>query len=580
MTRTLRCSLLCAFALALPSSAMADEGPQPVFRRHTQFDWTGVYLGAHLGGLANLSDISDPLGRSLFGNPNLETGGFAGAQLGYNFQAGMLVYGLEADISIPESEGTSTCSALSGSFVNSNCRSRIDAFGTLAARIGLALGEDGRALIYGKGGAAWYAGSLDMATNDGTSGHGGNPFTTRSDDVSHWGWTIGAGAEYALPSNWSFKAEYNYADFGSQSVGLLPSAALDDTGTPVEAIPARQGRVSNDLHAFKLGINYRFGQSAPMHDDVAPSRISAPQLHGITFELGARYWYSWGRHKYDLGLLKTEPVPSHSLISRLTYDDLTASTGELTARITAPSNLFAKGFIGGGSITDGHMTDEDFVIPGDTVASIPYSNTNSPKVRGDVPVYGTIDLGYDWWRGAGHRLGTYVGYNYYRETMGAYGVIQIANPLGPMGSAAGGPLAPTGHAIITQEATWQSLRLGVAGEFRLTPRFMLSVDAAFLPYVSVDAEDRHFFGSTSEIASINPLRGNGVGTQLEAMLSYDLTAELSLGIGARYWAMWTRDASMTRSFDGSSGPITSAPPQHLRLETERAGIFGQALYKF
>lgn len=579
MTRPLRSSL-CAIALALPSLAAADEGARGARGQHTQFDWAGFYLGAHLGGLANLNDISDPLGRSLFGNPNRETGGFAGVQLGYNVQSGTLVYGLEADISIPESEGTSTCSALSGSFVNSNCRSRIDAFGTLAARIGLALGEDGRALIYGKGGAAWYAGSLDMATNDYTMGRAGNAFTTHSDDVSHWGWTIGAGAEYALAGNWSLKAEYNYADFGSQSVRLLPSAVLDDAGTPVEAIGARQGHVSNDLHAFKLGVNYRFGQSAPLQDDLTPSRISAPALQGITFELGARYWYSWGRHKYDLGLLKTKPAPSHSLVSRLTYDDLTASTGELTGRITAPSNLFAKGFIGGGSITNGHMTDEDFVIPGDTVASIPYSNTLSPKVKGDVPVYGTIDLGYDWWRGASHRLGTYVGYNHYRETMEAYGVIQMANPLGPLGPSVGGPLAPTGHAIITQEATWQSVRLGVAGEFRLTPRFMLSVDAAFLPYVSVDAKDRHFFGSTADVASINPLQGDGVGTQLEAMLSYDLTAQLSLGIGARYWAMWTTDGSMVRSFDASSGLSTPTPPQHLRLETERAGIFGQALYKF
>jgi hypothetical protein len=98
--------------------------------------------------------------------------------------------------------------------------------------------------------------------------------------------------------------------------------------------------------------------------------------------------------------------------------------------------------------------------------------------------------------------------------------------------------------------------------------------------VSVDAKDRHFFGSTADVASINPLRGDGVGTQLEAMLSYDLTAQLSLGIGARYWAMWTTDGSMVRSFDAPSGSHETSPPQHLRLETERAGIFGQALYKF
>lgn len=531
MTRFLRCSALWAIALLLSSPARSEDGPDIALRDDAPFNWTGFYLGAHLGGLANLSDISDPLGASLFGNSNLATGGLAGAQIGYNQQSGLVVYGLEADISLPDIEGTSTCSSLSGSFVNSNCRASVDAFGTLTARLGLALGSDGRALLYGKAGAAWYTGSLDLATNDWTAGAANNPFTRRSNDLSNWGWTLGVGAEYALASRWSLKAEYNYLDFGDQSTTLLPSAVLDNTGAVISTVPLRQGDVSNDLHSFKIGLNYRLGQSSVPQDGGTPSRDLAPALQRFGIEMGARYWYSWGRHKYDLGQETTGPAPSYSLVSRLTYDDLTASTGELTARITAPSNIFAKGFIGGGSITDGHMNDEDYNIPGDTVASIPYSNTISPKVTGDIPTYGTIDLGYDWWRAETHRLGTYVGYNYYRETMGAYGVTQIANPLGPFGSGVGGPLAPTGHAIITQEATWQSVRIGAAGAFNLAPRLKLSADAAFLPYVSVDAEDRHFFSNTPSIASINPLDGHGVGAQLEAMLSYDITDRLSLGRG-------------------------------------------------
>lgn len=176
MTRSLRCSALWVAALLLPSPAMSEEGSNGALHGEAPFNWTGFYLGAHLGGLANLSDISDPLGGSLFGNPNRATGGFAGAQIGYNHQSGFIVYGLEADISVPDVEGTSTCSSLSGSFVNSNCRAGINAFGTLTARLGLALGPDGRALIYGKAGAAWYTGSLDLATNDWAGAHP----TTRS----------------------------------------------------------------------------------------------------------------------------------------------------------------------------------------------------------------------------------------------------------------------------------------------------------------------------------------------------------------------------------------------------------------
>lgn len=584
MTRSRGCAvpLLWVVALTLSAPAMAEGEPEDAPRHAAPFDWTGFYGGVQLGGLANLSEVSDPLGASLFGNPNLGTGAFAGGQIGYNYQSGIVVYGLEAEIAFPEVEGTSTCSSLSGSFVNASCRIGIDTFGALTARLGLALGPDGRSLIYGKAGAAWYTGSLDQATNDWTMGAAGNPFTTRSEDLSQWGWTLGAGAEYALTGSWSVKAEYDYASFGNQSVTLLPSAVLDSTGAVVDTVSARQGHVSNELHAFKLGLNYRFGHAAAARDEAAeapPTRDPAPAMQGFGFEMGARYWYSWGRHKFDLGHEKSGSVASHSLVSRLTYDDIEASTGELTGRITAPGSLFAKGILGGGSMTDGHMIDEDFSIPGDTVNSIPYSNTIS-EVTGDIPALGTIDLGYDWWRAPTHRVGTYIGYSYYRETMGAYGVTQTANPLGPFGANVGGPLPPTGHAVITQEATWQSLRLGASGEFNLAPRLRLSGDAAFLPYVWVDAEDRHFFGNTPEVASINPMRGHGVGTQLEAMLSYDITERLSLGIGGRYWAMWTTDASFERSFDAFQPVTHPLPQQYLRIETERAGIFGEVLYRF
>jgi opacity protein-like surface antigen/outer membrane protease len=570
-------------AAAAPPPALADGSEATARSAAASFNWSGYYVGAQLGGLANLSEISDPLGPSLFGNPNLASGPFAGLQAGYNYQSGVVVYGLEADIALPQVEGTSTCSARSGAFINSNCKVGVDAFGTLTGRLGLALGQDGRSLVYGKAGAAWYTGSLDLATNDSTTGAAGNPFTTRNDDLSHWGWTLGAGAEYALSGPWSVKAEYDYASFSNDAVTLLPSAVIDPTGAVVDTVGARRGHVSNDLHSFKLGLNYRFGQPGAPLD--APGSVSlkdgpAPVQQPYSFELGGRYWYSWGRHKYDLGLGKADPVASYSLISRLTYDDIDASTGEVTGRLTAPWNLFAKGFVGGGSLTGGQMNDEDYNIPGDNVARVPYTNTLSPKVAGQIPTYGTIDIGYDVWRAPTYRLGGYVGYNYYRETMGAYGVYQTANPDGPFGPNVMAPLPPTGHAIIGQEATWQSVRLGAATEFRLAPRLKLSGDAAFLPFVTVDAQDTHYQGNTADIASINPLHGNGVGTQLEAMLSYDVTDQISLGVGARYWAMWSTNGSFERSYDATQPVTYPLPHQHLKIETERAGVLGQVLYKF
>ena len=88
-----------------------------------------------------------------------------------------------------------------------------------------------------------------------------------------------------------------------------------------------------------------------------------------------------------------------------------------------------KGNIGVGSLLGGQLNDEDWAHIGACCASgtVAYSNTVS-SVQGDID-YATLDLGYDFFRGAGYKLGAFVGYNYYRENKSAYGCTQIANPL-------------------------------------------------------------------------------------------------------------------------------------------------------
>lgn len=575
------------FFFAIP--ALADGEPKSFAAPAPPFSWTGFYVGAQLGGLGNSSDISDPLGASIFGNPNVATGAFVGGQAGYNYQSGMMVYGLEADLALPQVEGTSTCSSLSGSFINSSCKVGINAFGSLTGRVGLALGPDGRSLVYGKAGAAWTSGGVSLVTNDSEQGFRGNPNTRGHTDLNNWGWTLGAGAEYALTGNWSVKAEYDYADFGKQSVGLLPSAYMSGDGAITGTVAAREGHITQDMHLFKLGVNYRLGDHSDPAADVALSSLkdgpAGVVVNPYGFEVGGRYWYSWGRHKYDLGHYRHQPVIGYSLVSRLTYDDLTASTGEATGRFTAPWNLFAKGFVGGGSINGGHMNDEDFNIPGDREVSpdvkerIPYTNTLS-QVDGSIPWYGTVDVGYDWWRAPRYRFGTYVGYNYYSESLDAYGVHQLANQAGPFGTLVGGSLPATGYPVITQRAKWQSLRLGAAAEFYLAPGLKLAGDAAYLPYVSLNAVDHHYLSNSGRLASTNPLSGHGVGTQLELMLSYDMTERISVGVGGRYWAMWTTDGSSTRAYDSSGEFPVPTPPARLKVETERLGILGDVTYRF
>ena len=162
-------------------------------------------------------------------------------------------------------------------------------------------------------------------------------------------------------------------------------------------------------------------------------------------------------------------------ISRLTYNGLNAFAGEYFQRIDSPYKIFIKGNIGLGSIYTGHQNDEDWLLFGGTVG---YSNTLSDSIKAGKLGYTTLDLGYDVLRGAGYRVGPFVGYNYFTERWDTYGCVQIANPAS---DCVGNFAQPTTVLIGTQDSTWNSLRVGLTGDTMLTDRLKISADVAYLP---------------------------------------------------------------------------------------------------
>ena len=167
--------------------------------------------------------------------------------------------------------------------------------------------------------------------------------------------------------------------------------------------------------------------------------------------------------------------------------------------------MFVKGNIGVGSLLGGQLNDEDWAInPG--AGEIAYSNTVS-SVQGNID-YATLDLGYDFFRGAGYKLGGFVGYNYYQENKSAYGCTQIANQLSDCV-----PAIPSSVLGITEDDTWQSLRVGVNGEIMITNQLKLGADVAYLPYVEFNGTDNHL----QRIPPfISPESGTGNGVQSKA----------------------------------------------------------------
>jgi outer membrane immunogenic protein len=201
------------------------------------YDWTGFYIGPHIGAGWSTVTAKDPVGGifapagtglDLSGN----AGFLGGAQFGYNYQTGPWVVGVEGDFSFTNVRGGTTSTLVAP---NVGLSSRINWVGTVTGRLGYAWD---RTLLYAKAGAAFGNVTLDV-TPPGVAVFEGKD--TRA------GWTVGAGAEYAFWNNWSLKAEYNYLDLGTRTI-----TATSPTGGSILA----DAQVTQ--HMIKLGANYKF----------------------------------------------------------------------------------------------------------------------------------------------------------------------------------------------------------------------------------------------------------------------------------------------------------------------------------
>lgn len=213
-------------AAAADMPVKARPVPAPVHQ------WTGFYLGGHLGYGWGTADLFDPAA-----NSSVRTsvdGILGGAQIGYNYQTGAWVFGVEADLSLTDIAGNTRVVAANGDVSTSNPRLRWTSLVT--GRIGYVWGP---ALLYVKGGAAFA--KFHYYADDITNG------TTAATNINRTGWTVGGGLEYALNSAWSVRGEYDYLDFNRKNFGLV-----DSTGTPATLA------LTQPLHEVRFGLNYRF----------------------------------------------------------------------------------------------------------------------------------------------------------------------------------------------------------------------------------------------------------------------------------------------------------------------------------
>ncbi len=528
---------------------------------YAAYNWSGFYGGTNSGGAVGTATAADPFGSSLYGDNITSPGSLLGAQIGYNFQTQGWVLGLEADADWAELDGNNTCLAYSGNYVSADCRVKTNALGTIAGRVGFTFGPEGRSLLFAKVGGAWAANEVTISNNNQYFGFQPNLRNTTS--YTQWGWMVGGGVEHALTPLWSVKAEYNYLDFGDANTTFPRSMYL-----PPLAIPAGGTTSVNDqMHVFKVGVNYHFGAAGSDWAgglssllDFGGAAASLKDGHvqpGWDYEVGARYWYSTGKFQWD------NQIPGKINESRLTYGDLTGNSGEIFARINSPYNIFVKGVAGLGAIDSGTMHDEDWGMSG----PISYTNTVSNEGNGQLG-YAQADIGYDFLRGPGYKVGSFIGYSYYTQKTDTTGCVQIASAYFPC-------LAPGDNTLVgTQSGDWNALRIGASADYSLGYGFRLTTDAAWLPYASFSGRDNHLLRTTTTY--FDQKADNGQGVQLEAILSYDFSNWFSLGVGGRYWAIWS-DGNFTCTGCGGPGVTSTAFPE--KIYTDRYGLLLQGSYK-
>ena len=234
------------FALAAPASA-ADLGARPYTKAPPPmvaaiYDWSGFYVGAN-GGWGSSHKCWDfaPAGViAISEGCHDATGGVAGGQIGYRWQSGTWVFGLEGQGDWADLKGSNASTLFPGIFTN---QSKIDAFGLFTAQIGYAWNN---VLFYVKGGGAVTADRFRVfSTPTGL-------LVANTNDDTRWGGTVGAGLEFGFAPNWSAAIEYDHLFMQDRTYTFN-----DTTGAFFST-----ERIRQDVDLVTVRVNYRWGGPA------------------------------------------------------------------------------------------------------------------------------------------------------------------------------------------------------------------------------------------------------------------------------------------------------------------------------
>lgn len=229
---------LIALGAAAPALA-ADLAARPYTKAPAMmvavYDWSGFYIGANGGWGSARNRWDSTVGLIGSEGSHDSDGGTVGGQVGYRWQSGTFVFGVEAQGNWADFNGSNTSTLFPG-LVNNT---KTDAFGLFTGQVGYAMNN---ALLYVKGGAAVTSNRYRINTVAGA-------LAGTTGDDTRWGGTIGVGVEYGFAPNWSVGLEYDHLFMQDKTYNFTTPAGL----------AFGSDRIRQDVDLITARVNYRFG---------------------------------------------------------------------------------------------------------------------------------------------------------------------------------------------------------------------------------------------------------------------------------------------------------------------------------
>ena len=216
------------------------------------FSWTGCFIGTHTGGMWVKKDYTVDQAGSITYPVSQIPGEFAGdhransyifgGQVGCDYQAGAIVFGLQGDGSLAKAVGDHHFPFILSGPTSLTDQSETKSLVSATARLGVAWN---RALFYIRGGGAWERDSYSRFVSL-------TDALVSSASETRTGWIVGVGAEIAVLPNLSAFLEFDHYDFGTRGISFY---------SPTNVFDGRYD-IKERKDVFRGGFNWRFGAPA------------------------------------------------------------------------------------------------------------------------------------------------------------------------------------------------------------------------------------------------------------------------------------------------------------------------------